>query len=140
MPRGKRLSKVRNQEGEWLIVVSTLPPDAALAAYRKRWAVECLFADAKTRGLNMEDTRLTDPKKLDLLMALVALALVWAGRAAVDLLHPRAPARKAHGCLSRSWFRTGFDHIRRLLRTDPAKAVAPWRRLPSKPLKRASVV
>lgn len=125
----------RPLKGEWLIVVSTLPPGAALTAYRKRWSIECMFADAKTRGLNIEDTRLTDPKKLDLLMALVALALVWAGRAAVDLLHPRAPTRKSHGCLSRSWFRTGLDHIRRLLRTNPAEAVAPWQRLPSRPLK-----
>ena len=49
----------------------------ALAAYRKRWAIECLFGDAKTRGLNLEDTRLTAPRKLDLLMAIVALALAW---------------------------------------------------------------
>jgi len=33
---------------------------------------------AKNRGLNLEDTRLTDPHKLDLLIGLVALA--WAGR------------------------------------------------------------
>ena len=47
-------------EREWLIVVSNRPARAALEAYRKRWAIECLFAEAKTRGLNMEDTRLTD--------------------------------------------------------------------------------
>ena len=35
-----------------------------------------MFGDAKTRGLNIEDTRLTDPRKLALLMALVALAIV----------------------------------------------------------------
>lgn len=28
----------------------------ALNDYRKRWAIECLFGDAKTRGLNLEDT------------------------------------------------------------------------------------
>ena len=31
--------------------------------------------DAKTRGLNMEDTRLTDPRKIGLLMSLTALAI-----------------------------------------------------------------
>ena len=77
---------------EWLVVVSNVPPRAALAAYRKRWAIECLFGDAKTRGLNLEDTRLSDPRKLDLLMALVALALAWAGRAASDLLRRRERA------------------------------------------------
>ena len=66
-------------------------PARALAAYRKRWAIECMFGDAKTRGLNLEDTRLTCPRKLDLLMALVALALAWAGRTAADLLGNREP-------------------------------------------------
>lgn len=127
-------------KGEWLIVVSNQPARTALDAYRKRWAIECLFGDAKTRGLNLEDTRLTCPRKLDLLMAIVALVLVWAGRAASTLLGNRAPARKAHGYLSRSWFRTGFDHLRHLLSAgQTADAVNPWRRL-SKQLKIRGVV
>jgi Transposase DDE domain len=93
---------------EWLIVVSNRAPRPALAAYRRRWAIECLFGDAKTRGLNLEDTRLTDPRKLHLLMALVALALAWAARTAAAALGARAPKRKAHGYFAQSWFRTGF--------------------------------
>lgn len=116
-------------EDAWLIVVTNAAPRAALAAYRKRWAIECLFGDAKTRGLNLEDTRLTDPRKLDLLMALVALALAWAGRTASDLLGRREPARKTHGYLGKSWFRTGLDHIRNRLRTEPDDAIAAWRTL-----------
>jgi hypothetical protein len=120
-------------KGEWLIVVSNQPARTALDAYRKRWAIECLFGDAKTRGLNLEDTRLTCPRKLDLLMAIVALVLAWAGRAASTLLGNRAPARKAHGYLARSWFRTGFDHLRHLLSADQtANAVDPWQRLPKR--------
>ena len=127
-------------KGEWLIVVTNRPARTALDAYRKRWAIECLFGDAKTRGLNLEDTRLTCPRKLDLLMAIVALVLAWAGRAASTLLGNRAPARKAHGYLARSWFRTGFDHLRQLLSAGQATdALDPWRRLP-KPLKIQRVV
>ncbi len=58
---------------DWLIVVTNVEAQTALRTYRKRWAIECLFGDAKTRGLNVEDTRLTDPRKLALLMSLVAL-------------------------------------------------------------------
>jgi hypothetical protein len=104
--------------GEWLIVVSNRPARAALEAYRKRRAIECLFAEAKTRGLNLEDTRLTCPRKLDLLMAIVALALAWAAATAASLLGSRTPARKAHRYLSRSWFRTGLDHLRHVFRTE----------------------
>jgi len=114
---------------EWLIVVSNVPARHALTAYRKRWAIECMFGDAKTRGLNIEDTRLTDPRKLALLMALVALAIAWAGRVAADLLGPGSPSRKSHGHFAQSWFRIGFDNIRNLLSSDHDATVDAWRKL-----------
>ena len=122
-------------DGEWLVLATNARPRFALDAYRKRWAIECLFGDAKTRGLNLEDTRLSDPRKLDLLMGLVALALAWAARAARDLLGTKWPKRKAHGYLAKSWFRTGFDQIRHLLRSDPLEAIAPWLRIAPKHIK-----
>ncbi|MBN8749642.1 MAG: transposase [Variovorax sp.] len=53
------------------------PLPCALDAYRHRWQIECLFADTKTRGFNIGDTRLTNPQKLSLLLAILALALAW---------------------------------------------------------------
>lgn len=126
--------------GEWLIIATNAKPRFALDGYAKRWAIECLFGDAKTRGCNLEDTRLTDPAKLGLLMGLVALAIAWAARAAKDLLGTRWPRRKAHGYLEKSWFRTGFDQIRRLLRSDPLNAIAPWARIASNPRQNCRVV
>lgn len=139
-PLALNFAAKRIKGDELLIVVSNTPARAALDAYKSRWAIECLFGDAKTRGLNLEDTRLTDPRKLDLLLGLVALAIAWAGRTAALLLGRRAPKRKAHGYFAKSRFRIGFDHIRRLLRTDPAAAVIPWRTIPRKPLKPQRVV
>lgn len=139
-PLALNFAAKRIKAGELLIVVSNTPARAALDAYKQRWAIECLFGDTKTRGLNLEDTRLTDPRKLDLLLALVALAVAWAGRTASLLLGRRTPKRKAHGYFAKSWFRTGFDHIRCLLRTDPAAAVIPWRNIPRTPLKMPRVV
>ncbi len=127
-------------QGEWLIIATHRTPRFALDAYRKRWAIECLFGDAKTRGLNLEDTRLTDPRKLGLLMGLVALAIAWAARAARDLLGTRWPRRKSHGYLEKSWFRTGFDRIRNLLRSDPLEAVAQWRQIAKNPRQICRVV
>ena len=125
---------------EWLIIATNVAPRAALEAYRKRWAIECLFGDTKTRGLNLEDTRLREPRKLSLLMALVALAIAWAGRMAADRLGRRNPPRKAHGYYAKSWFRIGFDHIRHRLRTDPLDAIAPWFRVATRPEARCGVV
>lgn len=130
----------RLETGEWLVIATNRTPGQALAAYRRRWAIECLFGDAKTRGLNLEDTRLCDPRKLDLLMGLVALAIAWAVRTALNLLGAKWPKRKAHGYLAKSWFRIGFDRIRHLLRSDPHKAVAPWLRFNRNPTRKARVV
>jgi len=116
--------------GEWLVVATNVRPRAALDAYRKRWAIESLFGDTKTRGLNIEDTRLKDPEKLALLMGLVALAVAWAARTAKSRLSTRWPP--PHGYLAQSWFRTGFDLLRNLLRTDPLNAIEPWRRIARK--------
>ena len=116
----------RLEDGALLIIASNTPARAALAAYRKRWAIECLFGDTKTRGLNLEDTRLVTPRKLVLLLGLVALAVAWAARTAAILVGRKAPARKAHGYLAKSWFRIGFDQLRKLLRHDPGAAVEPW--------------
>jgi hypothetical protein len=115
--------------GELLIVASNTPARQALAAYRKRWAIECLFADTKTRGLNLEDTRLTDPRKLALLTAILAIAIAWANAAAVRLLGRNAPPRKKHGYLAKSFFRIGLDHLRRHLRAASLEALDPWQSL-----------
>lgn len=112
--------------GKLLIVASNTPARPALAACRKRWAIERLFGDTKTRGLNLEDTRLVTPRKLDLLLGLVAFAVAWAARTATLLMGRKPPARKSHGYLAKSWFRIGFDQVRRLLRHDPTAAIAPW--------------
>jgi Transposase DDE domain len=107
----------------------------ALTTYRRRWGIEMTFADSKTRGLNFEDTRLTDPAKLHLLTAIIAIALAWANRTAKAVLGRTAPPRKAHGYFAKSYFRTGFDEIRHQLRTNPTRALEPWKFLTKSKIK-----
>jgi hypothetical protein len=116
--------------GELLIVAGNVPAANPLNAYRKRWAIECLFGDAKTRGFNLEDTRLTSADKLGLLLAVVVLAVAWVCRTATDLMGKSAPKRKKHGYYAKSWFRIGFDELRRRLRTKPDLAIACWAKIP----------
>lgn len=120
---------VRPKGREPVIVATNRPDLGALEAYRKRWAIESFFADAKTRGLNFEDTRLTDPRKLALLTAIIAIAIAWANAAAVRLLGRKSPPRKKHGYLAKSLFRIGLDHLRRQLRATSLEALDPWERL-----------
>ena len=114
---------------EPVIVATNRPGIDPLAAYSKRWAIECLFADAKRRGLNFEDTRLTCPRKLALLTAIVAIAIAWASAAGGALLGRKRLPRKAHGYAAKSIFRIGFESLRTLLRADPIRTLDTWERL-----------
>ncbi len=95
-------------------------PKKALRIYRKRWQIECLFGDTKTRGFNMEDTQLTQAAKLSLLLGLVALAWSMACASPIkgkqDILHASHAYRK-------SWFRTSFDTLRHWIIAQPDMAI-----------------
>ncbi len=130
----------RIRGGELLIVVASKDAHYALVAYRRRWSVECLFGDAKTRGLNLEDTRLTSPRKLSLLLAIVAIAIAWSSKIAIAVAGSAPRPRKAHGYPAKSWFRTGFDALRNRLRYDIDRAIQPWIDIPRSTRRRRGVV
>ena len=130
LPDGRtpvRLAAKRLASGEWLIVLTTSPePRRALQTYRRRWAIECLFGDAKTRGLNLEDTHMTDPAKIDTLTAILTLAMTWVYKTATATMGMKAIPRKTHGRRQKSWFRTGFDALRNALLNAPQTAAILW--------------
>jgi len=72
-----------------------------------------VFANAKTRGFNIEDTHMTDPSKLSTLLSIVAMAMAWAYRCASQIKRGKAIRRKTHRQAEKSGFRVGFDTLRR---------------------------
>ena len=124
-----RVTAKRIKGSELLIVATNLGEGvSSLNLYRKRWGIECLFADAKTRGLNIEDTHITDPDKLATLLVVVALAVTWAHRCASLAMGRKGIRRKAHGRREKSWFRTGFDALRNWIIHRPGQALDAWTR------------
>jgi hypothetical protein len=122
-----RVAAKRIKGSELLIVATNLGESVSgLNLYRKRWGIECLFADAKTRGLNIEDTHITDPDKLATLLVVVALAVTWAYRCATRAMGRTAIPRKSHGRREKSWFRTGFDTLRNWIIHQPGQALDAW--------------
>lgn len=122
-----RLLAKRLADGERLIV-ATNQQDArqALNQYRRRRGIECLFGDAKTRGLNLEDTRIRAAEKLDSLLVVVTLAIIWAYRCATRSMAMKAIPRKKHGRCEKSWFRVGLDALRRWIFNDQKRAIHAW--------------
>ena len=114
---------------ELVLLVTNIPaPVNALHLYRKRWGIECLFADAKTRGLNIEDTHMTDHSKLRTLLVLVTIAMTWAYQCAIWVMGVRGIPIKSHGRREKSWFRIGFDTLSRWILNDPEKVLHSWRK------------
>ena len=129
------LAAKRLADDQWLIVATNQQEARqALNDYRRRWGIECLFADAKTRGLNLEDTRIRAAEKLDSLLVVVTLAVTWAYRCATRTMVMKAIPRKTHGRRQKSWFRVGLDALRRWIFNEPQRAIDAWlERAPIRP-------
>lgn len=122
-----RFACKRLKNGEMLFIVTNGDePLQALNLYKRRWFIECLFADSKSRGLNLEDTAMTDTEKLSLLLAIVTLAMVFSHACAKRVMGRRGIRKGPHGYLRKSWFRTGFDHLRNWIIHHPQAAVKLW--------------
>ncbi|MGH8717044.1 MAG: IS4 family transposase, partial [Burkholderiales bacterium] len=109
-----RIVILRLETGELLTIASRNRPKRALAIYRKRWKIETLFAALKTRGFNLETTHMTDPDKLAMLMAILAMAASVACKVGLWALNKKPRRLKAHGRPARSLFALGLDAIRTL--------------------------
>ena len=74
---GQRVNLVAVNKKDPLILIGNGNPKSFIEEYKKRWHIEELFGCLKSRGFNLEQTHLTDPKKLSTLLALLTLAFLW---------------------------------------------------------------
>ena len=61
-----------------LLITNRTDLQQVLAVYGQRWAIETTFACLKSRGFNLEDTHMTHPQRVHLLLGLLAWTLLWA--------------------------------------------------------------
>ena len=62
----------------WFIAMSAPPSRAAAQEYAKRWGIECLFSDFKSRGFGLRESQLRVTARLNRLVMVMAIALYWA--------------------------------------------------------------
>jgi hypothetical protein len=106
-----RIIILRLKSGELLVLAATSKPRAALKRYHARWRIECLFANLKSRGFDLQATHLTNPAKLETLIACLAIAVALAAKSGAAAEAKAPIPRKAHGRKAASLFALGLKTI-----------------------------
>lgn len=101
--------------GEYLILVSADYWPAPAQEYANRWGIETLFGALKSRGFNLEETRLQDPERISRLLALLALAFTWAFVVGQWQASVKELKLQKHGYPPKSIFRLGLNILCRLV-------------------------
>jgi len=109
-----RLAVMRLPTGELLALACSGNPRRALAGYRRRWTIETMFANLKTKGFNMEGTHITNPDKLSTLLAVLALAVALAVKIGVAAARLKSIPIKKHGRRAWSLFALGLHSLRKI--------------------------
>jgi hypothetical protein len=112
------LAGSKNSRDELMIVVTNQHPRNAIACYLRRWEIETLFCALKSRGWRFEETHIINQKRIEKLIALLAIGFVWAHKMGEwrAKLKP-IPLKKLHQQKrpQNSFFRLGLDSLRNLL-------------------------
>jgi len=67
-----------SKSSDKLILVSNAKMSKnSLEIYRKRWEIETMFGVFKSKGFNMEESKITDGYKIEKLMAFLSIGFVW---------------------------------------------------------------
>lgn len=111
------LAAKRLSDGELLVVASPTYCVEALRYYAQRWEIEILFECLKGRGFNLENTRMTGKAKIEKMMAICAIAFVWAHKVGEWVHENLEPIRiKSHGRPEKRIFRLGVDYLADIIR------------------------
>ena len=82
-------------EEAWIIAMSDKPGYLSTLDYAKRWGIEPMFSDFKSRGFGIENTQIQHPDRLARLLLVMALALYCAiSTGQWDAKHHPVPAEK----------------------------------------------
>jgi len=65
-------------EEAWIIAMNKKPDFYKALDYGMRWSTEAMFSDFKTRGFGLEDTHLHYPERLEKLILVMAITMIWA--------------------------------------------------------------
>lgn len=79
----------------WIIAMDCLPSHSKVLDYSERWGIEPMYSDFKSRGFELEDSKLRLADRLERMVLIMALAMYWCvcvGR--TELLNHPTPLEK----------------------------------------------
>lgn len=103
--KGPRLFLVTNRDQVQQVVT----------LYKQRWSIETAFGFLKSKGFDLETTRLKKPERMQRLMGVLSLCLLWGLLVGQGLQQQKATPIKKHGQRAISLFRRGLDQLQHLL-------------------------
>jgi transposase len=61
----------------WIIAMDSEPSKNSTLEYGKRWSIECMFSDFKSRGFGITKTHLKHADRIERLILVLTVALYW---------------------------------------------------------------
>lgn len=114
---GMKILNAKSQV-EYVMVATYQFDQQAMSVYAQRWTIECFFKAIKSAGFNMEDTHLTDQKRLEKLFSVVCIAFIWVYLVGEYQNRIKKIPILKHQRRAFSIFRYGLDELNRALLFD----------------------
>ena len=102
----------KDKKGEILYIIGTIPPKEIPKIYKKRWAIEVVFQALKSRGFNIEESKLKCIQKYKKLFAVVVMAYTICWAVGIQKSKRKPVKTKKHGYPQYSVFRRGLNCIK----------------------------
>lgn len=109
------ITGLRTEKGDWVIVAHSEGLENPCEVYRERWQIECMFKALKTSGFNVEDTHVTEPKRLECLLGVLCIAYTIGYKVGEIQIKENPPKLKKHGYWPKSIVRYGLDKLGQLM-------------------------
>ena len=98
-------------KGECVVIATNTKQEKAIGYYKRRWEIETLFSAFKKRGFNLEETHMTERKKIYSLLVILSLAFVWCHIVGEWLNETKPIKILKHGRKAKSLFLHGFEYL-----------------------------
>jgi len=78
----------------WIIAMDVKPTPGRVLDYGMRWGIEAMFSDLKTRGFNITHTQLKKASRIERLILVLSIAMMWAVSTGLTPKPPSQPSKK----------------------------------------------